>query len=82
MLSITDFDPKETISDARVHTGTTFGDTGCCIDLQIQILREVLEIVWSPWKWNEKRYGKVSKNKKKPELSERSVRKIDEYVPD
>ena len=29
MLSITDFDPKGTISEVRVHAGAKFGHTGC-----------------------------------------------------
>ena len=28
MLSVTDFDPKETISKVRAHAGTTFGPAG------------------------------------------------------
>ena len=29
MLSVTDFDPKGTISEVRVHAGAKFGHTGC-----------------------------------------------------
>ena len=29
MLSVTDFDPKRTISEVRVHAGAKFGHTGC-----------------------------------------------------
>ena len=29
MLSVTDFDPKGTISEVRVHAGAKFGQTGC-----------------------------------------------------
>ena len=36
MLSVTDFDPKETISGIRVHAGAKFGHTGCMVDRQMQ----------------------------------------------
>ena len=29
MLSVTDFEPKGTISEVRVHAGAKFGHTGC-----------------------------------------------------
>ena len=36
MPSVTDFDPKWTISEVRVHAGAKFGHTGCFVDRQMQ----------------------------------------------
>ena len=51
MLSVTDFDPKGTISEVRVHAGL-YLEMDMLVDRQMQqILHDVLElqIICSPW---------------------------------
>ena len=48
MLSITDFDPKGTIFEVRVHTGPHLDIVDADQSL-MQILPESLKIVLSPW---------------------------------
>ena len=82
LLSVTDFYPKGTTSEVRVHAGTLFGRTGCW---------SIAKCSWFSTKLSRSfdRHGKTTEElqkksfekwKKTPVRPRRSVRKIDEYV--
>ena len=83
MLSITDFDPKGTISEARVHAGATFGHTGCWLIAKCRFSMKLSRSFDHHGKTlKEMVKKKISKMKIKSWRARRSVRKIDEYVID
>ena len=82
MLSVTDINPKRTISELRVHAGAKFGHTGCWSIAKCRFSTKLSKSFDHHGKTKKEIVKKKVWKNEKPEHPRRSLKKIDEYVID